>query len=412
MALTPPRFFVADDKFGDVIRCLEARGWTRFAHTSFPKFQLKWVNYSRIAWGSSSVERLQPAQVVNHFRNAVLFSQKDVFARALYAYECCGGAGEEAAVGAVAVVVAQEHPPEVDTFYPRTFDLVQREDTVLLQEWFLYSQALAIAKSYAARGAGGAAHEDLMLSTAMALLTVVIEHGAVFFSRTQRNRALAWPRVTILDVGAPQWEPLRRRRNAAAAATSAPIARSEVSEAAIKRMLEALKSLDPQFHAVGYENQNVWICKPSNLSQGRGIHLLTSLDAILALQTQDTGARRRNNAAGSEHQSPPKWVVQKYIERPLLGLQRGRKFDVRQWVLIDSLGPPLRVFWYRKCYLRFCSQPFSLDVDRLDNEFVHLSNYSVQCKSVAGNAHGGLTGEDESPQELMWGSDTFQAHLR
>lgn len=43
-------------------------------------------------------------------------------------------------------------------------------------------------------------------------------------------------------------------------------------------------------------------------------------------------------------------MVQKYIENPLIILQR--KFDIRQWVLIEEYS---KVWFYEESYLRFCA---------------------------------------------------------
>lgn len=66
------------------------------------------------------------------------------------------------------------------------------------------------------------------------------------------------------------------------------------------------------------------------------------------------------------------WVVQKYIERPLIILQK--KFDIRQWILITSVEP-LTVWIWKKPYLRFSSADY--DPSNLKSKFAHLTNATI-----------------------------------
>lgn len=60
------------------------------------------------------------------------------------------------------------------------------------------------------------------------------------------------------------------------------------------------------------------------------------------------------------------WVIQKYLERPLL--YKGRKFDIRVWATYTSSHD---LYFCDKGYLRTSSFEYSHDVN---DEYVHLTN--------------------------------------
>uniref|UniRef100_A0A8D8PXP4 Tubulin glycylase 3A n=1 Tax=Cacopsylla melanoneura TaxID=428564 RepID=A0A8D8PXP4_9HEMI len=152
-----------------------------------------------------------------------------------------------------------------------------------------------------------------------------------------------------------------------------------------KHTVEHAKKFWPQMHLDGF--RNLWIVKPGAKSRGRGIQVMHKLEDIV----QKITATNTND---------PRFVVQKYIERPLLIYNT--KFDIRQWFLVTS-AYPLTVWMYKESYLRFCSQNYSL-VNM--HESVHLSNNAIQCKYQNGTRHRHL------PDENMWDCYSFQAYLR
>jgi tubulin monoglycylase TTLL3/8 len=80
----------------------------------------------------------------------------------------------------------------------------------------------------------------------------------------------------------------------------------------------------------------MWLVKPANLNQGRGIEIFRTLKQILTF----LGSKPLNSL----------WVVQKYIEKPLL--YYGRKFDIRVWVIVTGRN---EIYFYRKVYIRTSS---------------------------------------------------------
>jgi tubulin monoglycylase TTLL3/8 len=118
--------------------------------------------------------------------------------------------------------------------------------------------------------------------------------------------------------------------------------------------IQRMQNILPQFYLNGANN--LWILKPSGLSRGRGITCMNSLNEILDL------IKKNSN----------QYIAQKYIENPLIIL--GRKFDIRQWVLVTDLNP-LTIWMYDTPYVRFGAEDYKLE--DFSNLFSHLTNNSI-----------------------------------
>mgnify|MGYP000540895208 CR=1 FL=1 len=101
--------------------------------------------------------------------------------------------------------------------------------------------------------------------------------------------------------------------------------------------------------------RSMWICKPSDLSQGRKIFLI-------------------NNIMDLVHDR--QYVVQRYVDRPLT--VGGYKVDLRVYVLVTSFNP-LVVYVHRNGLARFATAKY--DRDNMGNAFSHLTNNSINKHS-------------------------------
>eukprot|EP01065_Artemidia_motanka_P032794 TRINITY_DN39776_c0_g1_i1.p1 TRINITY_DN39776_c0_g1~~TRINITY_DN39776_c0_g1_i1.p1 ORF type:complete len:811 (+),score=154.89 TRINITY_DN39776_c0_g1_i1:52-2484(+) len=128
--------------------------------------------------------------------------------------------------------------------------------------------------------------------------------------------------------------------------------------------------------------RNLWILKSSHGSKGDGIRITPDWRAALAHIDSQV--------------EPYSWVIQRYVERPML--IDGRKFDIRVWVLLDSSQ---RIYVYREGVMRTSSAQYNSN--DLSDALAHLTNHAVQER-------GPMYGAFEKGNE-MWYRD-FDEYLQ
>ena len=148
----------------------------------------------------------------------------------------------------------------------------------------------------------------------------------------------------------------------------------------IEEVLKKLSVNLPQYVLEG--SKNVWIVKPGGLSRGRGVHCIDQLNDILS------NVKPCNQT-----------IIQKYIENPLV--INGRKFDLRQWVLVTDLNP-LTIWLFETPYVRFGAENYH--IDDFKNVFSQLTGNSIAKHSEKFN-----TGEIEGD---MWENEQFREYLK
>mmetsp|Transcript_1489 Transcript_1489/g.2258 ORF Transcript_1489/g.2258 Transcript_1489/m.2258 type:complete len:601 (-) Transcript_1489:820-2622(-) len=136
---------------------------------------------------------------------------------------------------------------------------------------------------------------------------------------------------------------------------------------------------------LGLSSKRFYIVKPSGLSQGRGIYLVS------------------NEAQMKHFAIDEVFVAQEYIHKPLL--IEGKKFDLRLYVLVTQCSPKLRIFVHREGLVRFATDNWEAPSrDNAKNIFMHLTNYAVNKRNSAfeyntSGLEGAATG---SKRSLSW----------
>ena len=100
-----------------------------------------------------------------------------------------------------------------------------------------------------------------------------------------------------------------------------------------------------------FDRENIYIIKPVASSRGRGVRILTDITTL-----------------------PQKGMVQKYIYNP--HIINKKKYDIRIYVLVTGFNP-LKIYLYDNGIIRFCSEDYDIDADKLNNNYIHITNFSV-----------------------------------
>lgn len=119
----------------------------------------------------------------------------------------------------------------------------------------------------------------------------------------------------------------------------------------------------------------LFICKPPASARGQGINIVSNIEEVNTLINQQNANRDKNI-----RQPRVLMVVQEYISNPCL-LHNNSKFDLRIYVLITSIMP-LRIYVYEEGLVRFATTRYSNNIDEIKNQYIHLTNYSVNKNCV------------------------------
>ena len=115
------------------------------------------------------------------------------------------------------------------------------------------------------------------------------------------------------------------------------------------------KEIMKKFSKYKLSEDNLWLIKPKKASLGKGIHIFHKLE--------DT---------------PSDYIITKYISYP--HLINNFKYDFRVYVLITGFSP-LKMYLYTDGLVRFTTEKYSLDLNKIDELYRHLTNVAINTKN-------------------------------
>jgi len=405
------KVFIIMGGYPDIKKALKRRGWVENKQKRSPCFDFKWT----LKVKHIEFPELQDFQIVNHFEKNTLITTKAGLCRNLRNLIWYSNV-------------------DIDTFYPRCFDLADPAELADFCEEFKTVKAECILK-------------DFILGGPKSLEKIGEERLMVALNICEKRMRdiddiLDEPNPDLTLVTADEWEILgfdelspdalakkkheawftklmkkydpikikhkkpKKKLESAKKEENLEIIKSieDIKETKQKsektdektedesehtklrtRILEVLAELRkkyPQFDLNGI--RNVWIVKPAGMSRGRGIRIFNNLAEIV------------DYAQCREQQ----FIVQKYIENPMIILNR--KYDIRQWVLITGWNT-ISIWFYSECYIRFGAIDY--DATEITNRYMHLTNNSV-------TKHFSKNQTEEEIEGNMWDQDEYIEYIK
>ncbi|EGR30772.1 tubulin-tyrosine ligase family protein, putative [Ichthyophthirius multifiliis] len=359
--------FIVTGGYGDIKKSLRKRGWIENPDNKSQCYDFKWCLFTK----EIDFETLKDFQIVNHFQKSTCFTTK---------------------VGLCKNIrnLVWHDNVDIDTFYPRCYDLNDVDDFYNFQIEFKTSKAESILKKYMRMYF---CEMDLQNIQKQAVIAFnVCERKIKGFNDTIDEKSpfkfvskKEWNILSSDELNEEklaqkkheQWlqkiegkkkkkikkqkklekqKSLKDERNSEDEQQNSEEEEAKMDSFTLKvhQLLKKYQQKYPQYCINGEDN--IWIIKPAGLSRGRGITCYNNLIEIL------------DHMKSKESQ----WIIQKYIENPLI--VKKRKFDIRVWVLLTDWNP-LTIWEYTNCYVRFSCDDY--DTNNLQNKFTHLTNNMI-----------------------------------
>ena len=349
----PPKLFIIEGNYPDIRNALLKRGWLENPDDKSSLFDLKWTRVSKLPRG------LKEYQMINHLDKIYEISTK---------YSFCDNIKRISKISRV----------DPTNFFPRCYKLNDSSSNDEFYDTFKVMKAISILNSYSEgaevpkekivvsinvceRWVREARHK-FAIKTGYSSSCVMSNEWRIISTNSSYEMKSLFDKMLFISIPNNDSDILIR----------------------VRSTLRLLKDSDPQYFING--EKNIWIVKPGRKSRGRDIAIFSEIDEI------------KKYTSTNQY-----WVIQKYIENPLI-ISRKKvrfiQFDIRQWVLVGSVNP-LTIWIYEECYLRFSVEDYELE--KLENLYIHLTNNSIAKKSEK-FVESDISG-------CMWHVDTFKEYL-